>query len=123
MAACAVFLLFGLLHLYLNIRPLWRYVYSKSAGGLRRKWELLLAVALIAFLVVGTLFEVPPWNYLLTGSKHLRGYRAEAKRLHGREGRGQEGHGPGPGRSEPPRDGRGRGRRDGRGPRSRQSDH
>ena len=82
----AVFLLAGLIHLYLNIRVLWGYIRSKTARGIRRKWELLASGVLVGFMVIGTLWNLPPWSYILEGSQHLQAYQREAGNAH--KGRG-----------------------------------
>jgi len=82
----AVFLLAGLIHLYLNIRALWSYIHSKAARGIRRKWELLASVVLLAFMVAGTLWNLPPWNYIIEGSKHLQAYRQAVENPRGGHG-------------------------------------
>jgi len=119
LSSCTVFVLAGLIHLYLNIRVLWSYVHTKAARGIRRKRELLAGLVLVGFMVTGTVWNLPPWNCILEGSWHLRAYRREA-------GRGQGGHGRGQGyrrqirdtqdrRSEESRPHKGRGWRGGRG--------
>jgi hypothetical protein len=107
-ASCAVFLLAGLAHIWFNRRCLWSYFHAKGRRGLNRRWEILAAAALTAFMIVGAMWNVPPWNWLASGSRHLRAYRAEA-----RQG---DGHGP----HSRPRDGglgrgEGKGARDGKG--------
>ena len=82
MTSCTVFLLAGLIHLYLNIRILWSYIHSRTARGIRRKWELLASLALVGFMVIGTLWKLPPWNYILDGSRHLRAYQRETSSTH-----------------------------------------
>ena len=102
MTSCAVFVLFGVIHVCFNARVMWGYVRSRASRRFHRKWELVLAVALAAFMVGGTVYELPPWNYVLKGSRHLQVYRREAERpqhgkgLHGRE------RGEGRGRGRPP---------------------
>ena len=86
LSSCTVFVLAGLIHLYLNIRALWSYIHSKTARGIRRKWELLASLVLVGFMVTGTLWNLPPWKYVLEGSRHLNAYRREVGNA--REGRG-----------------------------------
>ena len=86
LSSCTVFLLAGLIHLYLNIRVLWGYIRSKAARGIRRKWELLASGVLVGFMVIGTLWNLPPWNYILEGSRHLQAYRREAENPRGEHG-------------------------------------
>jgi hypothetical protein len=82
MTSCTVFLLAGLIHLYLNIRALWSYIHSKTARDIRRKWELLASLVLIVFMVTGTLWKLPPWKSILDGSRHLKAYQREATSEH-----------------------------------------
>ncbi|MBT3200522.1 MAG: DUF4405 domain-containing protein [Phycisphaerales bacterium] len=86
MTSSTVFLLAGLFHLYLNMRTLWSYIRSKTIRGIRRKWELLASLILAAFMVLGTLWTLPPWNYILDGSKHLEAYQHEAASPHKGQG-------------------------------------
>ena len=78
LSSCTVFVLAGLIHLYLNLRILWGYIRSKAARGIRRKWELLASLVLVGFMVTGTLYNLPPWNSISEGSQHLQAYRREA---------------------------------------------
>lgn len=104
MTSCTVFLLAGLIHLYLNIRPLWSYIHSKSVRGIRRKWELIASMLLVAFMVAGTLWELPPWKSILDGSKHLQAYQREASGSHkGNEHRRRTRNAEGDGSEEPRR--------------------
>lgn len=86
LSGCTVFVLTGLIHLYLNIRVLWSYIHSKTARGIRRKWELLASLVLVGFMVAGTLWNLPPWNCILEGSRHIQAYRHEADNAHRRKG-------------------------------------
>lgn len=82
LTASTVFLLFALIHLYLNWRPLWSYIHNKTVKGpSRRKRELAVAVLLVAIVVIVTLCNLPPASYLLSGSRHLRHYRQESRQL------------------------------------------
>jgi len=82
LSSCAVFVLAGLIHLYLNIRVFWSYIHSKTARGIRRKWELLASGVLVGFMVTGTLCNLPPWNCILEGSRHMQAYRRETENPH-----------------------------------------
>ena len=95
LTSCAVFLVAGLIHICLNRRALWAYIHTKARRGINRRWELLAAGALTALLIAGTIYDLPPWSWVLSGSRHLRSYRAEAAGQ-GQAGQGQ-GHGAGQG--------------------------
>lgn len=90
LASCAVFLAAALVHLWLNRRVLWAFIHVRSRRGLNRRWEMLAATALTALLIAGTIWSLPPWSWVLSGSRHLTSYRAEARRFE------QGGHGKGP---------------------------
>lgn len=101
-ASCSVFVLAAMAHVWLNRRALWASIHARARRGLNRRWEMLAAVALTAFLIAGTIWNIPPWNWVLSGSRHLTSYRAEARQFE------QGGHGKGL------QDGGGRGYRGGR---------
>lgn len=88
LTACTVLLVASLVHVWLNLRVLAGYVYSKAAGALHRKWELALACVFALFMVVGTMRELPPWRYILAGSRHLAAYRKDAAAARGESHRG-----------------------------------
>ena len=113
-SSCAVFVLARLIHVYLNIRVLWSYIHSKASRGIHRKWELLAGLVLAGFMVTGTLWNLPPWNYISEGSRHLQGYRREAKNPHRGGGYRRRTRDTENGLLEDMRPRRGRGRRSGR---------
>ena len=100
--SCAVFVLTALVHLWLNRRTLWTFLHARTRRGLNRRWEMLAAAALTEFLIAGTTRSLPPWSWVLSGSRHLTSYHAEARQFE------QGGHGKGL------QDGGGRGYRGGR---------
>ena len=115
LSGCTIFVLAGLIHLYLNIRILWSYIHSKTARGVRRKWELLASLVLVGFMVTGTLWNLPPWNCISEGSRHLKAYRREAGDARGGHGYRRQTRDTEDSGSEEPRPRRGYGRRGGRG--------
>jgi len=99
MTSSLVFLIAASAHLWLNRRALWRTIHSKARRGLNRRWEMLAAAALTAFMIAGTIWELPPWNGVLAGSRHIQSYRAEEKqerqgRRQGQKGGAKDGKGP-----------------------------
>lgn len=62
---CTMFIVAGLIHLYFNWKPLKAYLYSRARGSLNRKWEMMTALALTAFIVVGSVNWVPPLDLIL----------------------------------------------------------
>jgi hypothetical protein len=59
-------------HLLLNLRALRAYVVRKVSGHFRpqRILELILALGLLGYMVLGTIWNLPPWSNLLSGSQH-----------------------------------------------------
>jgi hypothetical protein len=60
-----MFILAGLVHLYFNWKPLKNYIYSKASKGLNRRSEMVAALALTGFIVVGSIEGWPPVSYVL----------------------------------------------------------
>jgi uncharacterized protein DUF4405 len=60
-----MFIVAGLVHLYFNWKPLKNYIYSKASKGLNRRSEMLTALALTGFIVVGSIQGWPPVSYIL----------------------------------------------------------
>jgi len=79
LTSSTVFLLFALIHIYLNWQPMWSYLHSKAIKGLRRRWELAIAVLLVVIVIIATIWNLPPTSYLLNGSRHLRHYLQESR--------------------------------------------
>ena len=69
-----LFLLVAVLHLTLNWRPFWGYLKKRAGLGLNRKAELALATAITAGVVVGTLYQVPPFKSVVDWRHGLKDY-------------------------------------------------
>ncbi len=110
-ACCGVFVVASLVHIWLNYRALWAYMHSQARRGLNRRWEMLAATALTAFLIAGTIWNLPPWNWVLSGSRHLTSYRGEARHIE----QGGQGKGSGDGTGHGYHGGRAAGKGDGKG--------
>jgi hypothetical protein len=84
-------------HILLNLRALRAYLIRRVGGRFRpqRLAELVLALALLAFMVLGTLWKIPPWSNLLSGSQHYTG--AVSGEGHDEHEGPRPGRGPGPG--------------------------
>lgn len=59
----AIFIAGGVLHLYYNWKPFKKYLVEKVSGHLHPKKELLLSLVVSLALVVGAIFQIPPFNY------------------------------------------------------------
>lgn len=67
-----VFGLAGLFHLYNNWRVFMNYLTRKVSSSFKYKKELSLASVLTAFLLAGSIYQVPPLNYILDFSEYLK---------------------------------------------------
>jgi len=69
-----LFLVVAILHLVLNWRPFWGYIKKRAGLGLNRKVELALATAITAGVVVGTLYQVPPFSTMSDWRHEIKDY-------------------------------------------------
>ncbi|MCG8510735.1 MAG: DUF4405 domain-containing protein, partial [Rhodospirillales bacterium] len=60
-----MFIVAGLVHLYFNWKPLKNYLVSRASRSVSRKTELLAALAVTAFIIVGSIEPIPPITYVL----------------------------------------------------------
>jgi hypothetical protein len=100
-----LFLIIALLHLFLNWGVFWSYIKKICNLGWNMKAEILLATALAAIILVGTIYRVPPFGTLQTYNNEIKDYwDNQAGEEPGGPGRGPgagmggQGRGPGFGR-------------------------
>jgi hypothetical protein len=67
-----VFGLAGLFHLYNNWRVFMNYLTRKVSSSFKYKKELTLASLLTVFLLAGSIYQVPPLNYVIGFSGYLK---------------------------------------------------
>ncbi len=67
-----VFAAIGIYHLILNWRVFTAYIVNKLRDQLALKFEMGLALVLTVFFVVGSIFLVPPLNFVITFSEYLK---------------------------------------------------
>lgn len=67
-----IFILFGFIHLWYNWRQFVSYLRRRLEAGVRVRSEGPIALALMAVLVVGTLYSVPPFTYVLDLSATIK---------------------------------------------------
>jgi hypothetical protein len=67
-----VFGLAGLFHLYNNWRVFMNYLTRKVSSSFKYKKELTLASLLTVFLLAGSIYQVPPLNYVIDFSGYLK---------------------------------------------------
>lgn len=70
--ASILFAAAGMYHIYYNWKPLVNYIYNKISHGLRLKKELTIATAISLFVVVGSIYLIPPVNYVINFSEYLK---------------------------------------------------
>lgn len=71
-----VVLIAGGVHLYLNWRTFWGYLRREAVAGVYLKRELAAAVILLAVLLPGTLWHVPPFGSVLDLNDWFKTYWA-----------------------------------------------
>ncbi|MCK4873867.1 MAG: DUF4405 domain-containing protein [Phycisphaerales bacterium] len=76
MNTCLLFVVGVSLHIYLNWRVLLSYIRRRVATGLHRRWELALATAISAIVVIGTLLGVPPTSTIIRWNDDIKAYWA-----------------------------------------------
>ncbi len=82
MNSCAVLLLVSVEHILFNWHTLAGYFVSRTKRTFMLWKELLLALTIVAFLVVGTIQRTPPWNvanYYSGSVRYTRAAREKAK--------------------------------------------
>jgi hypothetical protein len=63
----------GMYHIYYNWTPLINYIYNKISHGVKLKKELAITAALSLFVVVGSIYLIPPVNYVIDFGEYLKG--------------------------------------------------
>ncbi len=79
MNSCAVLLLVSVEHILYNWHALTGYIAAGAARSFKLWKELLLALAIAVFLVIGTIQRIPPWNIAGYYSGAVRHSRAAAQ--------------------------------------------
>ncbi|MEA1955545.1 MAG: DUF4405 domain-containing protein [Campylobacterota bacterium] len=72
-----VFLLFGILHIYFNFKPIVSYLKDKNKKVSFTKKEFLIALGINVFFVVGTLYMVQPFKAYLDLGESIKDYWAK----------------------------------------------
>jgi hypothetical protein len=60
-----LFLVMALIHIYLNWRPILAYLKNKAKNILPANRQMSLALLLTIYVTVGTLYNLPPMNYVI----------------------------------------------------------
>jgi hypothetical protein len=70
--AAILFILSGVIHLYFNWSALVHYVVSRQKLNLKR--ELLAALAIVVLFLLGTVYELPPFQTLIDANDRIKAY-------------------------------------------------
>lgn len=68
----ALLVLFGMVHLAFNWRPLWSYLHSRLKPGIHLWKELTVAVLLVGGLSAAAITGLPPARQLVSGSDQIK---------------------------------------------------
>jgi len=74
MVAGFLFLIVGILHLYLNWRTLWGYLRNRLVPGVFLKYELTAAVIILVGAMLGTYYEIPPFVQVTRWNEEIKDY-------------------------------------------------
>lgn len=61
---CALFLIAGGFHIYLNWKPLTGYLLDRVKGRIRFTKELAVTLLVIVWVIVGAIYRIPPLSYI-----------------------------------------------------------
>ncbi len=70
--SCFLFIVIGGFHLFYNWRPFTLYLSRNAGGALRLKKELAFAMAIMVFVIFGSLYRVPPLGFALDFGEYLK---------------------------------------------------
>jgi hypothetical protein len=66
------FAIAGAFHIYFNWKPILNYFSGKIADTLRYRKELAVTTLLSVFIIVGSIYLLPPFNYVIDFSEYLK---------------------------------------------------
>ncbi|MFQ3573863.1 MAG: DUF4405 domain-containing protein [Thermodesulfovibrionales bacterium] len=67
-----VFVLVAIYHIYYNWKVLTGYITTKMQAGIRLKKEIALSVILMLLIVIGSMYKIPPFGYIIDFSDYLK---------------------------------------------------
>ena len=68
----ALFLLVSAFHIYFNIKPLLSYFKNKTTKSFAARKEWIISSIICAFVLVGTIHEIPPFSSLITLNGNIK---------------------------------------------------
>lgn len=74
-----VFLIFAVLHIYYNWKPILNYVKSKVKAGLRMRWELVLSLVITLLIFIATVISLPPFSTVMDIGENFKNSWEESK--------------------------------------------
>jgi hypothetical protein len=69
----------GAFHIYFNWKSIVNYITGKIAGTLKYRNELAITTVLSIFIIVGSIFLIPPLNYVIDFSEYLKSSWVKSK--------------------------------------------
>jgi hypothetical protein len=73
------FAIAGAFHIYFNWKPIMNYFSGKIANTLKYRKELAVASILSVFIIVGSIYLLPPFNYVIDFSEYLKSAWVKSK--------------------------------------------
>lgn len=73
------FAIAGAFHIYFNWKSIMNYLSGKILGTLKYRKELAVATILSVFIIVGSIYVVPPFNYVIDFSEYLKSAWVKSK--------------------------------------------
>jgi hypothetical protein len=67
-----VFAIAGAFHIYFNWKAIMNYFSGKIAATLKYRKELAVTTVLSVFIIVGSIYLLPPFNYVIDFSEYLK---------------------------------------------------
>jgi hypothetical protein len=75
-----VFLIFAVLHIYYNWKPIVNYVRLKLKAGLRMRTELLVSLVITLLVFIATVISLPPFSTVMDIGENFRNSWEESMR-------------------------------------------
>jgi len=74
-----IFLIFALIHIYYNWKPILSYIKQKVKAGLRMRMELTVSLILILLVFVATAISIPPFSTVMNFGEKMKNSWAESR--------------------------------------------
>ena len=74
-----VFLIFAVLHIYYNWKPILNYIRSKIKAGLRMRMELTISLVITILVFIATVISLPPFSTIMDIGENFKNSWEESK--------------------------------------------